>query len=152
MKPYSHTQHGPQIYILLAVALILAVSAFATWGQHQVGLVLAASGALVFVLAFCFRSLTVEDEGDVLRARFGPIPLFRKSIAYADMTRVEATRSRVLDGWGIHYVPGRGWTYNLWGFDCVEIHTGGSITRVGTDDAKNLEAFLAAKLGEQPQA
>ncbi len=34
---------------------------------------------------------------------------------------VSAARSNWLDGWGIHYFPGRGIIYNLWGFDCVRV-------------------------------
>ena len=48
------------------------------------------------------------------------------------MTAVEAGRSSLIDGWGIHWIPGRGWTYNLWGFGCVVIQQGKKTTRVGT--------------------
>ena len=27
----------------------------------------------------------------------------------------------MLDGWGIHLSPSGGWTWNLWGFDCVDV-------------------------------
>ena len=33
-------------------------------------------------------------------------------------------------------MPGRGWTYNLWGFDCVKLTLGRKIIRVGTNDAE----------------
>ena len=97
-------------------------------------------------LAFCFRSLTVADDGDRLTIRFGPVPLFRTSIPYADMTGVEAGKSTVIDGWGIHYVPGRGWTYNLWGFGCVVVYRGKTIIRIGSDDVENLVDFLNRRI------
>ena len=74
--------------------------------------------------------------------RFGPLPLFRKRIPYRDIAAVEQGRSRWIDGWGIHFVPGRGWTYNLWGFDCAELRVGGRRLRIGTDDAEGLVSFL----------
>ena len=52
----------------------------------------------------------------------------------------------LLDGWGIHYMLGRGWTYNLWGRDCAKITLGRRIIRVGTDDVKNLVACLREKI------
>ena len=50
-------------------------------------------------------------------------------------------------GWGIHYFPGRGWTYNIWGFACVKLTLGRKIIRVGTDDADGLARFLGEKTG-----
>ena len=92
-----------------------------------------------------FGSLTISDEGDCLALRFGPLPLLRKTIRYADITGVAIGRTSVVDGWGIHYFPGRGWTYNLWGFACVKLKLGRKIIRVGTDDAEGLAEFLKQK-------
>ena len=80
-------------------------------------------------------------------AAYGPLPLFRKRIRYADITAVEKSRSNVIDGWGIHYIPGRGWTYNLWGFDCVKLQLDKKVVRVGSNDAENLAAFLKQRTG-----
>ena len=73
------------------------------------------------------------------------VSLLRKRIRYADITGVEIGRTGIIDGWGIHYIPGRGWTYNLWGFDCVKLTLGRKIIRVGTDDAEDLVKFLREK-------
>jgi hypothetical protein len=44
-------------------------------------------------------------------------------------------------------VPQRGWTYNLWGFDCVRLTMrNGRIHRVGTDDSDALYTFLQERL------
>jgi hypothetical protein len=37
---------------------------------------------------------------------------------------------------------GRGWTYNLWGFDCVEFQYKGRPCRIGTDDVQGLTDWL----------
>ena len=59
----------------------------------------------------------------------------------------EIGRTNIIDGWGIHYFPGRGWTYNIWGFDCVKLTLGRKIIRVGTDDAEELAKFIREKIG-----
>ena len=35
------------------------------------------------------RLMTVMDQGETLEVRFGPIPLFRKTVQYADIVSVE---------------------------------------------------------------
>jgi hypothetical protein len=61
------------------------------------------------------------------------------------MTDVKRSRSKVVDGWGIHCVVGRGWTWNLWGFDCVELRVKGTTYRIGSDDADALARFLQSR-------
>ena len=101
--------------------------------------------ALLFVvLAFSFKTLTVEDAGDHLFVHYGPLPVFRKRFPYSQITGAKRSRSRFVDGWGIHCVLGRGWTWNLWGFDCVEMRVKGTTYRIGTDDAEELTRFLQA--------
>ena len=64
-----------------------------------------------------------------------------------DVTGIEIGHTRIIDGWGIHYFPGRGWTYNIWGFDCVKLTLGRKIIRVGTDDAEGLAKVIREKTG-----
>jgi hypothetical protein len=73
--------------------------------------------------------------------------LLSKRFRYADITGVEIGRTFILDGWGMHFMPGRGWTYNIWGFGCVKLTLGGKIIRVGTDDAEGLAKVIQAKTG-----
>ena len=93
-----------------------------------------------------FGSLTIRDEGECLALRYGPLPIIRKRIRYADITSIEPGRTKIIDGWGIHYILGRGWTYNLWGFGCVKLTLGRKVIRLGTDDGDNLLKFLHDKL------
>ena len=104
-------------------------------------------GVLIALLAPAFHHLTVEDQGKVLAIRFGPVPLFRRTVRYADVESVEVGRTLFLDGWGIHYSIRGGWVWNLWGRDCVVVHfkNGGKL-RIGTDDAENLVDFLEKKI------
>ena len=77
----------------------------------------------------------------------GPLPVLSKTIRYADITNIEVGRTKIIDGWRVHYILGRGWTYNIWGFGCVKLTLGRKIIRVGTDDAEGLATFLGKKTG-----
>ncbi|MCG3149716.1 MAG: hypothetical protein PCFJNLEI_03181 [Verrucomicrobiae bacterium] len=128
------------------MALVLALIGSGLTGVTPVGRVFTVVALILVALAYCFKTLTVQDERTHLAIRYGPVPVFSKRVSYAAMTDVKRARSTFLDGWGIHWSPGRGWTYNLWGFDCVEIRLGGKLIRIGTDDAEALAHFLQSKL------
>jgi len=143
---YDHTQKAPLHLIFYPIVVVLLVLAWI--GRDQQPVVLCTLGvALTLVLvALMFKQLTVRDEGECLAIRYGPLPVFRKLIPYSDMSSVEPGRSAMIDGWGIHWIPGRGFTYNLWGFDCAILMVKGRIIRVGSDDAENLVTFLREKV------
>ncbi len=107
--------------------------------------ILGASGVVMLILASAFQHLTVEDEGDRIAIRFGPMPLFRRTIRYEDIHDVEIGRTTILDGWGIHLSMRGGWVWNLWGRDCVIIRHKGTLW-LGTDDPQKLAQFLKDKV------
>ncbi len=153
---YNHTQHGRWHYLFLALSAAMLVAVwltrrvFVAWLTHRELAVLNAVLGIAAIFALCglvFGSLTIRDEGDHLALRFGPLPVLRKTFRYADITGVEIGRTTILDGWGIHFMPGRGWTYNLWGFACVKLTLGRKIIRVGTDDAEGLAKVIREKIG-----
>jgi hypothetical protein len=145
-EQYEHVQHGWLHIIFWAVAAVMVAGAsLANSSRTAEGFALAVAGIFVFC-ALVFGTLTVRDEGDHLVLRFGPVPVFGTLIRYADLTAVEPGRTSLIDGWGIHYIPWRGWTYNLWGFGCVKLTLGKRVIRVGSDDVENLAAFLKAKI------
>lgn len=142
---YQHTQFAPLHWILHVVAVSLfAAAMYVPIGALQATLGVAA--LVVLIMAFSFRSLTIEGREHGLHVRFGPIPAFRKRIAYADIDSVHMGRTTLVDGWGIHWIPGRGWTWNLWGFECVVLTGRFGALRLGTDDPHGLAAFLQARL------
>ena len=54
---------------------------------------------------------------------------------YDQIADVQIGRSTLIDGWGIHRTPGRGWIWNIHGFRCVELDLhDGSRLRIGTDE------------------
>ncbi len=143
---YSHIQKGIIRPIFLALAAVFLGSAFFTRGTpHMTVFTAAAIGCMV--LSFIFGHLAVRDEGDHLLVRFGPIPLFKKSIPYAKITAVGKGRTHLLSGWGIHLTR-KGWLWNIGGFECVWIEMGKKRVLVGTDDAEGLASFLQSKLAK----
>lgn len=143
---YTHTQTSPLHWLLHSSAFAtLMLGALSPLDPVGSVVILLVGGLLVF-LGFCFRELTVSVDHSELSIRFGPIPLFGKRIPLSNIAQVETGHSSWIDGWGIHYVPGRGWTYNLWGFDCVEFQLNGKRFRVGTDDRDRLAQALAEKV------
>lgn len=140
---YWHRQGGPLCLIYYGSA-----SACMVVGLTQGRISACAVGLMLALIGLMFHHLTVVDQGDSLAIRFGPIPLFRRSIRYADIERVEVGRTLILDGWGIHFSIRGGWVWNVWGRDCVVIHQRGGVLRVGTDNAPNLTAFLQGKIAQ----
>lgn len=140
LPTYQHTQRGPWSFVLLAVVasnLTLAVRllgnepAWASWLFLSVAL-------LMTFMTFCFQSLTTTVSETSLRVHFGPIPLLEKKVLLEDIVSVRPEKSSLLDGWGVHWTPGKGWIYNMWGFDCLAINLGTRHFRVGTNDPDQL--------------
>jgi hypothetical protein len=67
--------------VLLAVALPMFVTA-AIVPVTPLRVIMLMSGVVMLLLAASFRRLTVSDEGDHLLIQFGPLPLFRRYVAY----------------------------------------------------------------------
>jgi hypothetical protein len=152
MANYEHKQTSPLHLILDAIGIILLIAAWISRANHVEAMILVSSVALMILAALCFGYLIVRDQGDSLALHYGPLPVFRRHIPFARITAAEPSRSAVIDGWGIHYIPGRGTTYNLWGFDCVKMKVDNRTVRVGSDDVQGLARFLEERLVGQGNA
>jgi hypothetical protein len=145
---YSHTQRG-YLHVLPGVICLLLVI-FTLTGASPAPVLLLGS-VVMGLLCLSFAQLTVRGEAESLLVAFGPLSTFQRRVPYADIERVEAERSDILDGFGIHWLPRRGWIWNLWGMDCVKLHLAGDRSlRVGTEDPQGLVAFLEARLAQEP--
>lgn len=144
---YSHTQKAPLCLILYGSAVLCVALGWLV--NDAAGFYIAAAvGLVTSLVALDFHHLTVADQGDRLAIRFGPIPLFRRTVRYADIENIEVGRTLILDGWGIHYSVRGGWVWNLWGRDCVIVRfKNGGVLRIGSDDVENLARFLGGKMG-----
>lgn len=149
---YVHTQRAPLCLILYGSALICFGMAWMV-GSPPANVIAVAAGLSIALLAPAFHNLTVEDQGERLAIRFGPIRLFHRTLNYAAIDKVDIGRTLVIDGWGIHYSVRGGWVWNLWGRDCVAVQLrNGGVVRIGTDDAENLARFLERKIASGPRA
>jgi hypothetical protein len=144
---YTHTQFGKLHRVVYLFILVFVVCAFWQRDEPFAVLVILVAAAFLGFLGATMAQMTVRDEGDALALVYGPVPLFRRRIPYSSMRTVRLSRSKLIDGLGIHFVPWRGWTYNLWGFDCAEVHCQRGTIRIGSDDAENLVRFLERRLG-----
>jgi hypothetical protein len=142
---YHNTQRGMILFVLAPVAAtaVLFGPLLVPGGE---GWVVAGIGLLLGLVTALFATLTVRDEGEALVVHYGPLPLVRKRIRYEDVRGFRAARSDLLAGWGIHWVPGRGWIWNAMGRECVELELPRGRFRVGTNDVAGLTAFLARRV------
>src|SRR5690606_18585177 len=118
---YRHTQRGYWHLLMDALGILMMTLALLSSESVPVRLLFVGMGILFLVVSCSFRRLTVEDRGNRLGIRFGPLPLFRRSIHYDDIREFEVGRTLLTDGWGIHWSLRGGWVWNLWGRDCVVI-------------------------------
>jgi hypothetical protein len=111
---YTHTQTAPLCLILYGSALGCFI--FGWWIGDMPGMCVASGvGLLLTLLAPAFHHLTVADHADGLAIQFGPTPLFRRTVNYIEIEKVEVGRTLIVDGWGIHFSIRGGWVWNLWG-------------------------------------
>jgi len=145
---YSHTQKGWFHLLFGMVSLILLGAAWRSGGTPT-GTAMLAGSVIIGIVTLSFAQLTVRGDEDHLLISFGPLPLFRRRVPYGDIRGVLAERSDLLDGLGIHWLPRRGWIWNIWGTHCVVLELPGRRLRVGTDDVDGLIAFLEARTSQQ---
>ena len=143
---YDHTQKAPLHWFLAIPGSLMLVSAWYAPDPAWVAGVLSVVGGVMIALSMCFRTLRVHAGAERLHLAFGPIHLFRSALRYDQIVGARADRSRWFEGWGIHRWPGRGWLWNLWGFDCVALDLrDGTTLRIGTDDVPGLVEHVTAR-------
>jgi len=133
---YRHSQFGGVIFWGLLVTMVLAIIVPILLGVfHPAIFVALAILAIVFAL---FYSLKVEITNNVLECRFG-IGLIRKEIPLSDIQAVRAVTNPWFVGWGIRWMPGQYWLWNVSGLRAVELLLkNGSRFRIGTDEPEAL--------------
>jgi hypothetical protein len=141
LMKYQHTQRGTVIIVTVAVMTL----AFAAVGLLFVRPLLI-TVPLIALAGWLFNSLTIETDERELRWRFGSGTV-SKSVLLSEITGVEAVRTNLLEGWGIH-LSRFGWLYNVSGRDAVAITLkNGKRFALGTDEPQALLAALQAAPG-----
>ncbi len=133
---YNHTQFGTVIVTGLLVPTMLILFLPFILGVFHPVLFLA-----ILILAISlpiFYSLTVKITGGVLACYFG-VGLIRKQILLSDIKEYRAVRNPWFVGWGIRWMPGQYWLWNVSGFQAVELTlNNGKRFRLGSDEPEAL--------------
>lgn len=145
-RMYQHTQHAPLCLLVYASSALSLLLAGALWKDPALYWTLLLTGLLLLVLASAFHWLRITDDVDRLSIRFGPLPIFQRTILYADIVSVQPDRTTLLEGWGIHLSPRGGWVWNIWGRDCLVLQLRQGTLRLGTDDVQHLEQLLQHRI------
>jgi hypothetical protein len=95
---YSHMQKAPLCLLIYALAAVFLALGWFVHDSPPIPWLFPPIGLLMLVVAASFHHLTVEDQGNVLSVRFGPVPLFRKTVNYSDIVEVELGQTLLLDG------------------------------------------------------
>lgn len=144
---YQHTQYSRWHYLFF---LLPATAFLCAWLLRAEGPLVSGGamlmGVLFLMVACGFQHMTVTDDGNCMRVRYGPLPLFGWTFDHKDIVDVTVGQTSFIDGWGIHYIPFRGWTLNLIGFECVVLHFENKTVRIGTNDSAGLASYLKSKL------
>jgi len=134
MFSYRHTQIGTLTLSALGAGVLIVAAILLVRGPvGPLPVVL----AILVVSTVLFASLTVEIQGGVLTARFGPGPI-HKRVPLATIRSCRVVQNPWWYGWGIRLTP-HGWLYNVSGFGAVELtlHTGRQL-RIGSDEPERL--------------
>ncbi len=144
-EPYSNTQRGLIRPLLSSTGILFLALAF--FGPQSAFPAFFGTALMLYLMSFMFGYLATDDKGDHLIVRYGPLPLFRRRVRYADMASVEICKGGLfIDGCGIHWTR-RGWAWNVGGKKRVRVvfKNGGALI-IGTDDPEGLEEHLKSKL------
>ncbi len=141
---YKHRQKGVLQPVLLTVAAVCFGIGILLKDTPPYLVIFMETAIACAALSFAMVYLAVEDKGEYLLIRFGPLPLFRKKIPYENVTGIDKGRSNFWSGWGIHPTK-KGWLWNIGGFDYVRVEMSGKATLIGTDDPNGLMRFLQSK-------
>jgi len=139
---YRHTQVGTVIIGAVVIVAVLALAILLTAPEATMSQTIAVLVMTGFVLAL-FSSLTVQIEKHTLTCRFG-VGLIRKDIPLSDVDHASAVLNSWFVGWGIRWIPGRYWVWNVSGLQAVELTMkDGRRFRIGTDEPEALVQAIA---------
>lgn len=89
---------------------------------------------LMLWIVLTFSRLVVTVDAAAITAAFGP-GWPKKVIPMSDVVSAETVRNTWWYGWGIRWLPGGTWMYNVQGLDAIEVERRGAAPfRIGTDD------------------
>jgi hypothetical protein len=144
METYEHRQFSP---LILAAALApLALASLVRGGDEarRSRRLRAMAGTAIVALPFTLLITRVDENGISWAFGLG-FPAGR--VNFGDIAHIEITKTRFLEGFGIHWTPRHGWLWNAAGFDAVMIRKhDGRVVTLGTDDSQGLYDAIQRRL------
>ncbi len=135
MKKYERTQPATTVLIVVSVAALCLACGSVFLPP------LLFSVLILIVVAWLFRSMTIEMSDTELIWRFGG-GWFTKRVLLGEIASAKVVRTGLLEGWGIHYTR-FGWLYNVSGFQAVAISLrNGKRFCLGSDEPEKLAVLL----------
>jgi hypothetical protein len=133
---YNHKQIGTVIIVPMIILFFVVIMMSPTNKAIQSILVVV---VLVFIAVLAlFYSLNVEIKNNTIICRFG-IGLIQKHIPLSEIQAANTVQNPWWIGWGIRWIPGRYWLWNVSGFQAVELtYKDGHRFRIGTDEPEAL--------------
>ena len=159
MVVYEHTQKGSRLIYWLILPIVLefvAITALVVFLNYrsekplsleQLMLVIALvalipAGVLGWVMLM-MSSLTVSVDSTLIRIRFGG-GVCNKKFTLERISDCRPVKNDLMNGWGIRYI-GKGWLYNIAGYDAVELTLkNGKRARIGTDEPEKLAEAISS--------
>ena len=94
------------------------------------------------VIGALFSSMTVRVTNTYVAWWFG-VPAIGRRVAFGEIASVAATKTNIMEGWGIHLTWWHGWVWNIAGFNAVEIRLhSGTRFAVGTPEPNVVVAAI----------
>ncbi len=141
---YEHTQRTLVPFVIYDVTFMAVIFGLLIGGAALLPIIVTVLAfGVIAVIVITFSQLNVRVDSATVTARFGA-GWPSKEIPLRDISAVTPVRNRWYHGWGMRKVP-RGWMYNVWGLDAVELErTSGTVFRIGTDQPRELAAAIDA--------
>jgi len=136
------------LFIVVAMlSVALALSARTTDQQTAFNVAI----CICALVGGLFSSLTVRVTERDIAWWFG-IPQIGRRVAFDEIASIVATRTNLMEGWGIHLTWWHGWVWNVSGFNAVEIVLrSGTRFAVGTPEPQAvIDAVQSARERARP--
>jgi hypothetical protein len=136
----------------LSSIAFIGVGIMAAWAaEARLAGFLLAGGVVFALVGLSFQYLVIRAKGDGISICFGPLPLVRTQVSFADIRKVERGRLAFVGGvdpkrfsWRLRRADRAIWSVG--GREFVMIHRQHDAIRVVTRDADNLARFLECRI------
>ena len=118
---YGHRQIGWAMIAGMLVAIAVVAVVFALVERYgDVRLDFNIVIVVLAVIAAMFSSLTTRITDRAMAWWFG-LPMIGRRIPLSEIESISATRTNLMEGWGIHLTIWHGWVWNVSGFNAVHV-------------------------------